>query len=144
MQIRRRIYGVLAASLAAFASTLVVAPPASASSSQCTAGMFCMWEHSGYEGIFYVTYVDSPNVGAGFNDKATSVWNRTNEWVTIYQHANYQSDVIWFGNNNTTARNCVTVAPGASKWSFGGDMFNDQATSVDTGYYRPDCGLNVS
>lgn len=86
-----------------------------------------MWEHSGYEGMFYNTYVSDANVD-GFNDKATSIWNRSNVWVTVHQHANFASDSYAPCVGCPPSIYCAVIAPGASAWSVG--EFNDQATSV--------------
>ncbi|WP_434444037.1 peptidase inhibitor family I36 protein [Lentzea sp. E54] len=136
MQTKRRIYRTLAVLLAAVSAAFVAPQSASAHYSQCPAGGFCMWEHSNYEGMFYNTYSSDANVD-GFNDKATSFWNRSNVWVTVHQHANFESDAYAPCVGCPPAVYCAVIAPGASSWSVG--EFNDKATSVRRDYYQQTC-----
>lgn len=138
MKLRSKVGAAFVALFAAFAVTMVVAPPASAHYSQCPDGYFCMWEHSSYEGAFFKTNRSVSNVGSSFNDKATSFWNRTDVWVTVFQHAGYTGDALGGGFGVPSGIKCVNFAPGASTAAVIGD-FNDDATSALGNSYNPSC-----
>jgi hypothetical protein len=60
--------------------------PTPYSSSQCAYGYFCMWQDSNYSGIIWSRSGVDDNwryVGDGFNDRASSMWNRRSlsSWV---------------------------------------------------------------
>ncbi|MBY6307883.1 peptidase inhibitor family I36 protein [Streptomyces clavuligerus] len=89
--VRLRLAALTGAFVAAFALGTVQAPAASASPSDCRASWFCAWEHMNYEGSFVSTNQSLPYVSNAFNDKATSYWNRTSWYVTLYPDADYRS-----------------------------------------------------
>ena len=68
-------------------------PAAQAHYSQCPSGHFCVWQHSGYEGRFFPSSRDTPDVGGCMNDRTTSFWNRSNRAVCPYRHDNYGDDL---------------------------------------------------
>lgn len=89
--VRRGLRSLTAGGLtlaAAFALTAVTGTPASAHYSQCPDKKFCIWQHSSYEGMFAYSSEPQPNVGE-MNDRTTSYWNRTDNWVTLYLSQNY-------------------------------------------------------
>jgi|SRR5262245_4290870 len=73
----------------------IAATPAAASQSQCLAGRICFWVDANFQGAF-ISYSQDPvyscwNIPTSFNDKITSVWNRTNLVVGLYEDAGCQS-----------------------------------------------------
>ncbi|MFH8798066.1 peptidase inhibitor family I36 protein [Streptomyces sp. NPDC017936] len=75
---------------AAFALTAVTGTPAAAHYSQCPDGEFCIWQHSSYEGMFAYSSKPQPDLG-DMDDRTTSYWNRTDNWVSLYLVEDYQS-----------------------------------------------------
>jgi hypothetical protein len=57
----------------------------------CKKGSFCIFEDVNYGGdaISQVKRKNRPNVGKFMNDRASSLWNRTNHLICVYQDANY-------------------------------------------------------
>jgi hypothetical protein len=80
---------LLSAAVLAGALVTLNAPAAQAHYSQCPSGHFCVWQHSSYEGRFFSSDRDTPNVGSYMNDRTTSVWNRSNRTVCMYRNQNY-------------------------------------------------------
>jgi hypothetical protein len=140
MRIRRKIAAGLAALVAAATSTLAVASPAKAAFYDCPPAVVCLWQHALFDGTIYFTGGNVAHLG-WFNDQASSIWNRSNQWVTIHQHANYQSDLDWYSAAFIFhGFICVTVAPGALVPNLAvGTYFNDQASSVQVGVYGEGC-----
>lgn len=141
----KKFGAILAGIFTASALTLVVTPTASASYSQCPAGYFCMWENSSYTGMFYASPGSVSNVG-GFNDKATSFWNRTNTWVTAYANSNYgtYSECSMGGCLGT---GCAAFGPGSSSAaipSSSGISFNDKVSSFRVGERNTSCYIQIS
>ncbi|MBY6307472.1 hypothetical protein CRV15_30755 (plasmid) [Streptomyces clavuligerus] len=87
--LRSRLTTLAGALTLVLAGATVQAPAASASLADCPPHQFCAWEHINYEGSFIATDHSVAYVGQVFNDKATSLWNRTDWYVTIYPDANY-------------------------------------------------------
>ncbi|MFI8194156.1 peptidase inhibitor family I36 protein [Streptomyces sp. NPDC085946] len=92
---------------------------ANAGSNQCPVGEFCIWEHSSYQGRFAYSSEPQPNVGAYMNDRMTSYWNRTNTWISTYNHEN-------FGD-------CMLVIPPGGASPAVPSQFNDDLTSFKPG-----------
>lgn len=80
---------LLSATLLAGALVTLNAPGAQAHYSQCPSGHFCIWQHSSYEGRFFSSDRDTPNVGSYMNDRTTSYWNRSGRDVCLFRHQNY-------------------------------------------------------
>ncbi|WP_434449262.1 peptidase inhibitor family I36 protein [Lentzea sp. E54] len=112
-------------------------PSASAHYSQCPSGHFCMWEHSSYGGMFHSTPGSVSNVGSWFNDRATSVWNRTSSWVTVYEHSNYQFQYTCTPGASCVPY-CIAFAPGSSDAAIE-PLLNDAITSYRVGEKNPNC-----
>ncbi|WP_431987071.1 peptidase inhibitor family I36 protein [Streptomyces griseoflavus] len=83
---------------AVLASTAVLAAPGTASAdpakegivSSCQAGMICLFDGhnlTGDVGQFYP--VNTPNIGWVWNDRASSVWNRSGEELCIWTDVGY-------------------------------------------------------
>ncbi|MFJ8229728.1 peptidase inhibitor family I36 protein [Streptomyces sp. NPDC094448] len=87
---RSRLMALAGVSAVVLAVGTVRAPAVSASPGDCRGGWFCVWEHYNYEGSFVTTNQSLSYVGNGFNDKATSYWNRTSWYVTLYPDAGYR------------------------------------------------------
>ncbi|MEW2079997.1 peptidase inhibitor family I36 protein [Streptomyces sp. NPDC012403] len=94
---------LLSGAVLAGALVTLNAPAAQAHYSQCPSGHFCIWQHSSYEGRFFSSTHDTPNVGKDMNDRTTSVWNRTNRTVCMYRHENYGYDMGCYGPGGSTA-----------------------------------------
>ncbi|MFF5157762.1 peptidase inhibitor family I36 protein [Streptomyces sp. NPDC000348] len=105
---------LLSAAVLAGALATLDAPAAHAHYSQCPSGHFCVWQHSSYEGRFFSSDRDTPNVGSHMNDRTTSFWNRSSRVVCLYRHENYGYDLGCY-------------APGASSAAL--QIHNDQLTS---------------
>ncbi|MFI5572498.1 peptidase inhibitor family I36 protein [Streptomyces sp. NPDC051740] len=84
---------LLSAAVLAGALGALDVPAAQAHYSQCPSGHFCVWQHSSYEGRFFSSNRDTPNVGSYMNDRTTSFWNRSNRVVCLYRHENYGDDL---------------------------------------------------
>ncbi|MGI5198275.1 peptidase inhibitor family I36 protein [Streptomyces sp. CA-288835] len=106
---------------AAFGLTTVSGGPAAAADSQCPVGEFCLWEHSGFQGRFAYSSEPQPNVGDYMNDRLTSFWNRTDNWISLYDDDKFEGCLI-------------SIRPGAkipaiSSWA------NDLTTSFRPGNF---------
>ncbi|MEU5098585.1 peptidase inhibitor family I36 protein [Streptomyces sp. NPDC020996] len=118
----KRLSATGAAALAAVAIGALSAPPAAAASSDCQPGWFCMWDDSSYRG----RWLSSPaqnvsNVGTYMNDRMTSYWNRTDQWITVYYDSGY--------------RGCLfAIPPGGSDAAVDPDL-NDRVTSFAVGQW---------
>ncbi len=81
----KRLTATGAATLAAVAIGALGAPPATAATSDCLPNSFCMWDDSSYRGRYIVSPAQNiSNVGTDMNDRMTSYWNRTDQWITVY------------------------------------------------------------
>lgn len=65
--------------------------PAAAHYSQCPDKEFCIWDDSSYEGRFAYSSGPQPNVGDYMNDRMTSYWNRTDNWISLYWNDNFDT-----------------------------------------------------
>ena len=78
---------------AVLASTAVLVAPGTASADdfRCTEGKVCFYDGHNLTGdILERTYrEDVPVLGWSWNDRASSVWNRSEGFVCIYTDANY-------------------------------------------------------
>ncbi|MEH1813669.1 MAG: peptidase inhibitor family I36 protein [Nostoc sp.] len=73
-----------------------IASPATANSADCPSGKFCIWTNSTYNGSFAYFAKGSANLanpigGYVFNNKVTSIWNRTGSAWCLYDGANYKT-----------------------------------------------------
>ncbi|MFJ5780342.1 peptidase inhibitor family I36 protein [Streptomyces sp. NPDC093094] len=82
-----------AVAAAAIASTAVLVAPGTASAAPqdaCMQGMVCLFDgHDNTGDMVQLFPVDTPSIGWAWNDRASSVWNRSNGQVCIYTHADY-------------------------------------------------------
>ncbi|MDG9703260.1 peptidase inhibitor family I36 protein [Streptomyces sp. DH37] len=112
---KNRIAAVVGAGVLAAVTVVGVPGQASAHYSQCPEGAFCVWEHSGYEGRFAYSTGAQPNIGSYMNDRMTSYWNRTNEYISVYNHQSYGS--------------CMLVVPPGGSDAVVDPALNDRMTS---------------
>ncbi|MEU5629674.1 MULTISPECIES: peptidase inhibitor family I36 protein [Streptomyces] len=82
-------------SAVAIASAAVLASPGVASADStaaCAGGKICLFDGHNLTGdVLQLEYgVDNPNIGYAWNDRASSVWNRADNFVCIYTDANYR------------------------------------------------------
>jgi hypothetical protein len=111
------IAGVIAAACATVAVT-----PAQAQAQaddpwyRCPSGYVCLFQYDDGKGLISPGYgPNNANVGSWFNDRTSSIWNRTTSNVCFYQDSN-------FGNYMFTI--------GAGHWeSELPSVFNDKVTS---------------
>lgn len=82
---------------AAIASTAVLASPGTASAdpkdgivSSCSEGKVCLFDGHNYTGdVLQLDPVDIPNIGWAWNDRASSMWNRSGDEACIWTDADY-------------------------------------------------------
>jgi hypothetical protein len=78
---------------AAIASTAVLTAPGTASAAPqdaCWEGMVCLFDGHNNTGDMVQLYpVDTPNIGWAWNDRGSSVWNRSGDQVCIWTDADY-------------------------------------------------------
>ncbi|AZK97824.1 MULTISPECIES: peptidase inhibitor family I36 protein [Streptomyces] len=88
----------LAAALLTLSATAALtatgAGTAAADVNQCPPGEFCLWEHSSFTGRFAYSSEPQANVGDHMNDRLTSYWNRTNNWISLYDDSNFSGCLI--------------------------------------------------
>ncbi|GAB7192065.1 hypothetical protein NUM3379_27740 [Kineococcus sp. NUM-3379] len=101
---------------AAVVAAVLPAAPASAHYSQCPPGKMCLWEHTGYEGRFQAFDGTSHNIGSHMNDRTTSIWNRTNQRVSVYLDSGFGTCLL-------------SLAPGSSVYNLN-SWHNDRITSI--------------
>lgn len=81
---------------AAIAATAVLAAPGTAAAADwnaCQAGKVCLFDgHDGTGDILQLDGVDNRNVGQAWNDRASSVWNRTDKYMCVWTHDNLRGD----------------------------------------------------
>ena len=83
------------AAVAAVTTSLLLATssPATAETYGCNdAGYICMWENDNFGSRLFSVQRQEPNLNVsyiGFDNKASSAWNRTSDKVVLYQDANY-------------------------------------------------------
>jgi hypothetical protein len=106
---------------AALTLTTFSGGPAAAHYSQCPDNEFCIWDDSSYEGRFAYSSEPQPNVGDYMNDRMTSYWNRTDNWVTVYSNDKFQGCLL-------------TVPPGYSDAAINWTI-NDMVTSFRPGRF---------
>ena len=127
----RRISARVAASCVALLSVtgigIVNAPSAAAHYSDCPDTKFCLWQDSGYEGLYEYSYKPKPDLG-DFNDRATSFWNRTSDWISVYR-------------DNSYGYCLANISPGASSYNVG-DALNDRISSFRPGRCTPAPGVS--
>lgn len=82
------------------AACLGATSPASASMNQCPDGYFCMWSGPDYTGEFLTASDDIDFLGdppMDMNDKVSSVWNRSDDIVSVYADAYKQGLHVTLG-----------------------------------------------
>ncbi|CAM5567334.1 peptidase inhibitor family I36 protein [Streptomyces fumanus] len=123
-----RAFSAVAALAGAIGLGTAHAPGAMASAADCPDKKFCLWEHAAYQGAIAYSSNPQPDLH-GFNDKATSFWNRTDGWITVYDETNYR-------------KVCWEIPPGGYSAQGGRDYipdawvntaFNDMASSFKPG-----------
>src|SRR4051812_6129340 len=80
---------------AVLASAAVLAAPGTASAdyNACAPGKICLFDgHDGAGDVLQLDPVYNPNVGQAWNDRASSVWNRSNLYVCVWRDASYKGD----------------------------------------------------
>ena len=82
--------------LTSLVTAVGIASPATANSADCPSGKFCIWTNSTYNGSFAYFAKGSANLanpigGYVFNNKVTSIWNRTGSAWCLYDGANYKT-----------------------------------------------------
>ncbi|MDQ0813123.1 hypothetical protein QFZ63_004837 [Streptomyces sp. B3I7] len=78
---------------AALAATAVLAASGTAAAdwNSCQAGKVCLYDgNNGTGDVLQLNGVDNPNVGSAWNDRAGSVWNRTDKYVCVWTDAKYR------------------------------------------------------
>ncbi|MFC9946822.1 peptidase inhibitor family I36 protein [Streptomyces pratensis] len=100
---------------AAFAMTGLGGGAAVAADTDCPAQEFCLWADPGFTGRFAYSSEPQSNVGDYMNDRMTSYWNRTDNWISIYVDDKFQgclysigpgdkiSDMPSWANDETTS-----------------------------------------
>ncbi|MFF2778595.1 peptidase inhibitor family I36 protein [Streptomyces sp. NPDC058052] len=82
-----------AAAAAAIAATAVLAGPGTASASSqdaCMEGMICLYDgHNNTGDMVQLFPVDTPYISWAWNDRASSVWNRSGGQACVYTDADY-------------------------------------------------------
>ncbi|MFJ4152991.1 peptidase inhibitor family I36 protein [Streptomyces galbus] len=115
---RARTLAAAAALAATVGVGIINAPTASANSADCPANEFCMWQHSNYDGILAYSSEPQPDLH-DFNDRATSFWNRTSSWISVYRDNNYGYCL-------------ANISPGSSSPNVG-NALNDRISSFRPG-----------
>jgi hypothetical protein len=106
-----------AAAGAAIAVTAVLAASGTAAAdyNACQAGKVCLFDgHDGTGDVLQLDGVDNPNVGQAWNDRASSLWNRTDKYVCVWTDANYggnnwiiepgqKQELLFFWDNAVTS-----------------------------------------
>ncbi|MER6912744.1 peptidase inhibitor family I36 protein [Streptomyces sp. NPDC000594] len=111
-----------AATLAAVAIGALGAPSAAAAPEDCLTHSFCMWDDSSYRGRFVVSPAQNiSNIGPQMNDRMTSYWNRTNQWITVYADSGY--------------RGCLFAIPPGGSDAAVDPHLNDRVTSFAVGQW---------
>jgi hypothetical protein len=85
--------------LTSLVTVVGIASPATANSADCPSGKFCIWTNDNYEGrIAYFSRgsanLANPIGGYVFNNKVTSIWNRTGSAWCLYDGANYRTGLL--------------------------------------------------
>jgi hypothetical protein len=100
---RNRIIALLLSLMAALGVGFTAASPAQAVMGECTSGSFCIWTNTNYTGsryqYSYATLVDAYHngirLGSGITNRGYSFYNRTGDWVAIYDASNC-STASWY------------------------------------------------
>lgn len=76
-----------------------IVSPATANSADCPSGRFCIWTNTNYNGSFAYFAFGSANLanpigGYVFNNRVTSIWNRTGRAWCLYDGANYRGQLL--------------------------------------------------
>ncbi|MFI2644382.1 peptidase inhibitor family I36 protein [Streptomyces sp. NPDC018610] len=88
---------------AVLASTTVLMAPGTASADdpkdggvpRCSEGKVCLFDgHDNTGDVLQLDPVDIPNIGWAWNDRASSVWNRSDQFACIWTDADYYG--YWF------------------------------------------------
>ncbi|WDN57633.1 peptidase inhibitor family I36 protein [Streptomyces clavuligerus] len=93
--LRTRAAVLGAALTAALSLGAVTAPPAAAGNPYfCPQSKFCLWEDSNYDGAMATAVAGISWIGPYMNDRGSSYWNRTGEWVTLYRDIDFQGGCL--------------------------------------------------
>ncbi|MGW1412090.1 peptidase inhibitor family I36 protein [Streptomyces sp. NPDC002403] len=124
-----RLLGTGFALAAALGFGVVTAPIASADYSVCPANKFCMWQNTNYDGLY--AYSSEPQANLhDFNDRASSMWNRTGGYISFYRDSNFEY--------------CLgKIKPGGSSANVGAYV-NDRISSFRPGECTPVPGSQFS
>jgi hypothetical protein len=111
MRMRTFMRSITVATAATVSVSVLGLPPdaAHATKSQCPAGHFCIWEDRNYQGHFARFTIGSDNLarpigGFVFNNKASSLWNRTGTVWCTYDGFEYSGAVRSWSNNAASPR----------------------------------------
>ena len=80
---------------AVIASAAVLAAPGTASAdyNACAPGKICLFDgHDGTGDVLQLDAVDNPNIGREWNDRASSVWNRSDKDVCVFIDDKFTGD----------------------------------------------------
>ncbi|MFC9946821.1 peptidase inhibitor family I36 protein [Streptomyces pratensis] len=118
----KRLSATGAAALAAVAIGALGAQPAAADSSECRPDWFCLWQDSSYQGRMLSSPAQNvSNIGDYMNDRTTSYWNRTDQWITVYYDSGY--------------RGCLFAIPPGGSDNAVDPHLNDRVTSFAVGQW---------
>lgn len=114
----KKILAFLAALVAVFSISLVVASPAQAAKSQCATGRMCFWWDAGYGNLFWSTPMQNAfsetcvNIGGLLANEVSSMWyNRGVNTATDDQVRFFNSSNCSTGTNYATVNaNSVDVS----------------------------------
>ncbi|MCB5169034.1 FG-GAP-like repeat-containing protein [Streptomyces bambusae] len=90
----RRALGTAAALAASLAGLVTAAPAASAAepSDRCPAGRLCVFQYPNYGGAMKILSASAPTLTADWNDKISSIVNKSGLWATFYTKPRYETD----------------------------------------------------
>ncbi|MFE9912441.1 peptidase inhibitor family I36 protein [Streptomyces clavifer] len=77
--------------------TAVLAGPGTASADEpmgsCMAGKVCLYDgHNNTGDVLQLGAVDNRNIGPAWNDRAGSLWNRTDRYVCVWTDENFRGE----------------------------------------------------
>ncbi|MGG8405242.1 FG-GAP-like repeat-containing protein [Streptomyces sp. 12297] len=90
----RRALGAAVALTATLATLVTAAPAVSAAepSDRCPAGKLCVFQYPDYQGAMKILSAGAPRLGADWNDKISSIVNKSGLWATFYTKPDYNTD----------------------------------------------------
>lgn len=90
-------FAVLSTILVAAGATLFAAAPSQAALSQCSNKYFCYWSHANYTGSVKGTKSSLRSMPSGWNDVASSWYNRTSTPWCVYTDTGYRGASFMVG-----------------------------------------------